>query len=96
MKMKTKKMGMNEEMVTKWSVKNPLTIDERRKILEALSLNMSYSQMALHVGRSKSACIRESKRLGETSDYDPDRAQSHFEGIQLSRRKNRSETKNVD
>lgn len=73
-------------MVSKWSVKNPLTIDERKKVSEALELNMSYGQMAEYVGRSKSTVMRESKRLGETSDYDPEKAQKHFEDIQLARR----------
>ncbi len=82
---------MNDLMVSKWSVKNPLTIDERKKIHEALQLQMSYGQMAVHVGRSKSTVLRESKRLGDTSDYDPEKAQSHFEGIQLARRNGQKE-----
>lgn len=86
MTMKRMKTRMNDLMVTKWSVKNPLTIDERRKIQEGLELNMSYAQIALHVGRSKSAVLRESKRLGDTKNYDPEKAQSHFEGIQIARR----------
>lgn len=77
---------MNDSMVTKWSVRNPLTIDERRKIHEALQMNMSYGQMALHVGRHKSTVLRECKRLGDTEDYDPEKAQSNFEGIQMARR----------
>ncbi len=77
---------MIDLMVTKWSVKNPLTIEERKKISEALELNMSYGQMAVYVGRSKSTVLRECRRLGHTEDYDPDKAQKHFEDIQLARR----------
>ena len=84
--MNLKRMRMIDLMVSKWSVRNPLTIEDRKKIHEGLKLNMSYGQMALHVGRSKSTVLRESKRLGDTSDYDPEKAQSHFEDIQLARR----------
>lgn len=77
---------MIDLMVTKWSVKNPLTIDERKKIQAALELNMSYGQMAEYVGRSKSTVLRECKRLGEVENYDPEKAQKHFEDIQIARR----------
>lgn len=66
-------------MVNLWPSINPLTIEERRKIMEGLALDMSYSQLALHVGRCKSTVLRESKRLGNIKDYDPDLAQKDFE-----------------
>jgi IS30 family transposase len=69
-------------MVAKFKVKNPLTIEERRKIKEGLALQMSYSELALHVGRCKSVVMRESKRLGYPWDYEPDLAQKNFEAKQ--------------
>ncbi len=66
-------------MVGKWSCINPLTIEERRKVKEALDLNMTYSEMSLHVGRCKSVVMRESKRLGDVKIYDPEKAQEDFE-----------------
>lgn len=67
------------EMV-KLNAKNPpLTLDERKKIKEGLELNLSYTQLAKHVGRNKSTVLRESKRLGTPDDYDPEKAQAHFE-----------------
>lgn len=66
-------------MVNPWPCINPLTIEERRKIQEGLALDLSYSELALHVGRCKSVVLRESKRLGDISDYDPDLAQENFE-----------------
>ncbi len=69
-------------MISKWIANNPLTIEERKKIKEGIDLNMSYSEMALHVGRSKSAVIRESKRLGKFENYDPEKAQNNFESKQ--------------
>jgi len=69
-------------MVCKWMALNPLSIDERKKIKEGIDLNMSYRQIALHVGRCKSVVLRESKRLGKVSDYDPELAQADFESKQ--------------
>lgn len=66
-------------MVSIWAAINPLTIEERRKIKEGLALNMYYREIAIHVGRCKSVVMRESKRLGDVSDYDPDLAQEDFE-----------------
>jgi IS30 family transposase len=40
---------------------------------------MSYGQMAIHVGRAKSVVMREAKRLGKYTTYDPDKAQQDFE-----------------
>lgn len=79
-------------MVEKWSVKNPLTLDERKKIKEGLDLGLSYSKLALHVGRYKSTVMRESKRLGDVSDYDPEKAQQHFENGQKEKYKQITET----
>ena len=79
-------------MVERWSVKNPLKLDERKKIKEAIDLGMSYSQMALHVGRNKSTVMRESKRLGDVNDYDPEKAQQHFESGQIEKYKNITQT----
>ncbi len=66
-------------MVGKFKVKNPLTLEERRKIQQGLTLNLSYSQLAQHVGRCKSVVMRESKRLGHPSKYTAEEAQKHFE-----------------
>ena len=66
-------------MVEKWSCINPLTIEERRLIKEGLDLNMTYREISLHAGRCKSVVMREAKRLGNIKDYDPDKAQAHFE-----------------
>ncbi len=76
-------------MVSCWSVHNPLTFTERKKIKEALDLNLSYSEMACYVGRAKSTVLRESKRLGDVSKYEPFRAQKDFEHKQMKRRKNK-------
>lgn len=66
-------------MVELWKVKNPLRIEERRKIKEAIDLGLSYQEMAFFVGRPKSTVQRESKRLGNFMNYDPDKAQNDFE-----------------
>lgn len=66
-------------MVNPWPCINPLTIEERRRIKHGLMINLSYSQLALHVGRHKSVVLREAKRLGDAADYDPDLAQKDFE-----------------
>lgn len=70
-------------MVEKWSCINPLTIHERRLIKEGLDLNMSYREISLHTGRCKSVVLRESKRLGEVKNYEPEKAQEHFEQKQM-------------
>ncbi len=66
-------------MPNKWIAINPLTIEERILIKEALELDLTYSKMALHVGRDKSVVMRESKRLGDIRKYDPYKAQKDFE-----------------
>lgn len=65
-------------MPTQFKTKNPLTLEERRKIKEGLASTMSYREIGLYVGRCKSVVLRESKRLGTADKYDPDRAQQHF------------------
>ncbi len=57
----------------------PLSIDERRKIKEGLDMDMSYSQIAIHVGRCKTVVMREAKRFGHFSLYNPKKAQEDFE-----------------
>lgn len=76
-------------MVGKWSVKNPLTIEERRKIKEGLDRNLTYHEIAEYVGsgRNRSTIRRECSRLGNVQDYDPEKAQEHFESLQLETRK---------
>lgn len=70
-------------MVAKWIANNPLTIEERRKVKEGIDLGMSYSQLAIHVGRAKSTVMRESKRIDRYPwNYDPDLAQADFEAKQ--------------
>jgi IS30 family transposase len=66
-------------MVCKWMAYNPLKLEERKKIKEAIDLNMSYSEMAEHVGRAKSVVMREAKRFGHYTLYDPEKAQQQFE-----------------
>jgi len=73
-------------MVSKWQVKNPLTIEERRKIKEAIDLGLSYSEMALFVQRPKTTVTRESKRLGKFTHYDPEKAQEDFEKKQIEKK----------
>jgi len=77
-------------MVGKWSCINPLTIEEREKVKEGLDMNMSYSELAIHVGRCKSVVMRESKRLGSPINYNPEKAQKDFEHKQkrLGKKKN--------
>ena len=74
-------------MVCEWIAYHPLTIDERKKIKEGLDLNMSYREIASHVGRVKSVVIREAKRLGNAKNYDPVEAQKDFENKQKLIRK---------
>lgn len=66
-------------MVNQWIAVNALTIQERRKIREGIDMNMSYSQIGIHVGRCKSVVMRESKRFGKASKYNPELAQEDFE-----------------
>lgn len=74
-------------MVGKWSCRNPLTIEERRKIMYGLDYGMNYREIAEYVGRCKSVVIRESKRLGCVSKYNSEFAQIDFEDKQRAKRK---------
>lgn len=69
-------------MPKEWVAVNALTIEERQKIKEAIDMNMSYSEMGEYVGRDKSTVMREAKRLGHFSQYDPNKAQKDFESKQ--------------
>jgi IS30 family transposase len=69
-------------MVSRWAVKNPLTIDERRKIKEGIDLEMTYREIAQSLDRAKSTIQRECKRLGGFWNYDPYAAQDDFEAKQ--------------
>lgn len=80
-------------MVGKWSVKNPLTIDERKLLQEGLRLNLSYAQLAQYVGRDKSTLWREAKRLGDVENYTAEKAQEHFERLQQLKNQRITETK---
>jgi IS30 family transposase len=66
-------------MVSKWIANNPFTIEERYKVKEAIDLKMSYREIGIYLGRSKSGVMRECKRLGKVEDYDPVLAQKDFE-----------------
>jgi len=67
-------------MVSNWIAKNPLKIEERRKIKEGIDLGLSYGQIAISIDRAKSTIIRECKRLKRSVWlYDPDLAQADFE-----------------
>jgi len=77
-------------MICKWQVKNPLTIEERRKIKEAIDMDMSYGQMGEFVGRPKSTVLREARRIGKPRDYDPEKAQKDFEKKQMEKRKKKA------
>ncbi len=79
-------------MVELWSVKNPITLEERKKIKEGIDMGMSYKELGIYVGRSKSGVLRESKRLGTVNNYDPNKAQEHFEKKQKDSRKSISTT----
>lgn len=72
---------------TRFQVKNPLTLAERIKIKEGLDFNLSYREIAETINRAKSTVIREARRLGEVSKYDPQKAQINFEYIQEKKRK---------
>lgn len=72
--------------------KNPLTLDERKKLKEGLELHLSYTQLAKYVGRNKSTLIRESKRLGNADSYDPEKAQEHSEAMRRQKNANISKT----
>lgn len=75
-------------MVAYWSVCNPLTLEDRKKIKEGIDSGLSYGEIGFYVGRPKSTVMRESKRLGDPSKYDPIKAQKDFEQKQVKRRKN--------
>lgn len=66
-------------MPCRWIAMNPLSIEERLKIKEGLELDLSYGQLAKHVGRGKSVVMREAKRLGDIRKYDAYKAQKDFE-----------------
>lgn len=66
-------------MVSEWKCRNPFSIEERHKIKEAIDLNMTYREMAKFLGRGKTSVMRECKRLGKYSEYDPEKAQQDFE-----------------
>lgn len=83
------------KLVSKWAVKNPLTIEERKKIKEGLEMDLSYGELSSYVGRDKSTVMRESKRLGSYKDYDPEKAQEHFEKLQKEKREKISKTKRL-
>jgi IS30 family transposase len=73
-------------MVGKWGCKNPLTIEERRKIKEGLDMQMTYREIADLVARNKTTIQYEVKRLGkDISKYDPEKAQEHFEQLQINK-----------
>ena len=73
--------------MNKWQVKNPLTIEEREKIQEGLSMSLSYRELGWYVERSKSTVMRESKRLGSPETYDAKKAQQDFERKQFEKMK---------
>jgi helix-turn-helix protein len=78
---------------SRFQVKNPLTLEERIKIKEGLDLNLTYREIAETIGRAKSTIIREARRLGEVSQYDPQKSQINFEYIQQIKRKNGRQNK---
>lgn len=79
-------------MVGKWSVKNPLTLEERIRIKEGLDANLYYHEIATSIGRGKNTIRKETRRLGTVDDYDPYKAQQNFEDKQLLGWKKISET----
>lgn len=78
-------------MPGKWMCKNPLSLEQRMKIEIGLSMKLTYSELAVYVGRCKSVVLRESKRLGDHKDYDAHLAQQDFEHKQMKRKKNYEE-----
>lgn len=82
-------------MVGKWSVKNPLTLEERIKIKEGLDKGLSYAQLSEYVGRPKSTIRKECKcrgRAASIEEYDPVKAQMHFEETQRNKLLNLSKS----
>lgn len=66
----------------KWSCRNPLTIEDRRTIQHGIKCGLSSREIGKEINREKSVVLRESKRLGDASDYNADLAQMHFEDTQ--------------
>lgn len=66
-------------MPGKWIANNPLSFHERELVEEGIKLNLSYSQIAKHVGRCKSVVMRESKRIGTPDEYTALKGQADFE-----------------
>lgn len=66
-------------MVNKWICRNPISIQERKKIEEGIKMQMTYREIGEFVGRPKTTVIRESKRLGNVDKYDAEKAQNDFE-----------------
>ena len=66
-------------MVSRWAVKNPLTLEERKKIKQGIDDEMTYREIGEYLGRARSTIQRECKRLGGFWNYDPEGAQKHFE-----------------
>jgi IS30 family transposase len=69
-------------MIKRYKVKNPLTLEERKKIKEGLESFLTFKQIADTLGRAKSTVLRESKRLGR-GRYDPVKAHKDFRKKQM-------------
>lgn len=81
-------------MVTEWMVKNPLTLEERKKIKEGIDKGFSYTEIAEYIGRNKTTIIKEAKRLGNPDNYDPHKAQENFERRQRERKTRLNKSRN--
>lgn len=79
-------------MVGKWSVRNPLTFQERMVIKNGIENDLSYSEIAYSIKRANTTIKKEARRLGDVMDYDPVKAQEHFERKQFEGWKKISET----
>lgn len=66
----------------KWSCRNPLTIEDRRVIQHGIESGLSSRQIGKEIIRCKSVILRESKRLGDSKEYNAELAQEHFENTQ--------------
>lgn len=69
-------------MVNMFKCKNHLTLEDRKKIQEGISLGLTYRAIGETINRGKSVIIREAKRLGNFKDYDAEKAQKNFESKQ--------------
>lgn len=77
----------------KWSCRNPLSIEERKSIENGIRLGRSSREIGKEINRNKSIILRESKRLGNSDEYNAEKAQENFEYKQREGWRKSRETK---